>query len=118
LAPHENGYNGPYQSVGITVYQGSNPPSLETLTNLILDKQKNISQNFELLEKLNTKIDGKDAMCIVYSMVLPQGFAKQKQYNFYNNSTLYTLTYTANVEAYDQYLSQAESIIKSIETTE
>jgi hypothetical protein len=90
------------------------PMDLEEFTSLWLKMSPSEMQNFQIIDKGETIINGKKALFYIYSGKKDGIALKCKRYAFSEKSNIYELTYEARAENFDKYLNVAEEIIKSI----
>ena len=117
VPPDFKGINTNYDFVRIGVVHSSESPhprSLDSLIDKVIANAKKDKEKFNLLERSTTQIDGKEALYIVFERAESDGLKKRKQYAFRDHGNLYVLIYSASKETFDKYLTEADSLIKSI----
>ncbi|MCQ9206844.1 MAG: protein kinase [Omnitrophica bacterium] len=95
---------------------------LEEYVDWYLGNAKKSLPKFKLLEKIETKVKDKEAICLIYTTRDKEIKLKLKMYIFIHNvpvktvdsTVVYVLLYTAEEKYFNKYLTQAEKIIKSI----
>lgn len=70
--------------------------------------------DFNTLEEARTQWLGREAIVMLYKATVQGKLFKFKDYKFMAGKTVYVMTYTATPEDFEEYLTQAENIMRSI----
>lgn len=114
-SPQESDMDDFIENVNVIIEDlSNNSMTLKEYNDLSLMNFPKFLPNFELLQEGTAEIDGKGASFIIYSDRRDDVRAKFKAYTFICNNKAYVVTYAAKENEFNEYLPQAESMMKSI----
>ncbi|WGV28056.1 serine/threonine-protein kinase [Halotia branconii] len=113
----KQGDSDPYQENVNLIVQDlpENNQDLEQFTKFFLDGIKLSNANTKIIEEGKTQIANRPAYRIVYTLEEEGINIKRLQVWMVKNNKAYIITYTADVRKYSEYLSIAQTMIKSFE---
>jgi hypothetical protein len=116
LSPQEDSSDMFRENVNIISTELDQPMSKEEYFDLNEKSLEQLLKDFKLADKQMTKVDGVDALKLVYTHRMGDVDAKVLQYLFVNDGKAYVITLTASPEEFDSYMSEFESIVNSFKT--